>query len=178
MTQNVELDELAQRIRAAQQSIAKNVSAALTKAMDAGDALIAAKAKLKHGGWMKWLEANCDGLSGRTARVWMQLAENRGVIEAKLKLADAANFTISGALELLKPDDDDDEEQSDEPEPEAEESDNDPEPATPKASKDIHTVLEFTEPDELATALRQDWPPDKIARLVALIQAADQQMAA
>jgi hypothetical protein len=55
-------------------------------AIDAGDDLKKAKKKLDHGEWMDWLEKNC-ALSDRTARVYMQLADGREIIEARIKAA-------------------------------------------------------------------------------------------
>ena len=61
-------------------------------ALDAGDLLTTAKARLPHGGWAEWLDRL--GLKARTASTWMRLATmgltaeeviDRGGINAALK---------------------------------------------------------------------------------------------
>jgi hypothetical protein len=95
--------------------VVKGAADAVKAAMDAGDALILAKEKVGHGDWMLWLEKNC-ALSDRTARVYMQLAQGREIIEAQIKAATemavdchfalgvSANFTITKALDFLRRD--------------------------------------------------------------------------
>jgi hypothetical protein len=53
---------------------------ALAKAFDAGDALIAAKARVPHGEWAATVEKT--GIPASTARLYMQLARNRDRIVA------------------------------------------------------------------------------------------------
>jgi hypothetical protein len=74
------LPELAAAINADHRQVREALGHALKSAMNAGDKLRMAKSQLPHGEWMPWLEANCD-VSGRTARLYMQLAEERERIE-------------------------------------------------------------------------------------------------
>lgn len=68
-----DLPELALAINRAQQSIESAISQALGHAIEAGQALIDAKALVKHGEWQTWLKGNCT-VSDRTARNYMRLA--------------------------------------------------------------------------------------------------------
>jgi hypothetical protein len=92
------LTDLAARIRGYHEATVAALGKSLEYGMAAGDLLIEAKAQLKHGEWLPWLEANC-GLSERSAQVYMRLARNR----EKVKSAVAADLdlTIDAALQLL-----------------------------------------------------------------------------
>jgi hypothetical protein len=74
------------------------VGKALEHAMRCGDLLIQAKGECKHGGWQPWVEEHFDG-NARTARSYMQLADNRDVLESKRR--DSAVLSIDGALKML-----------------------------------------------------------------------------
>jgi hypothetical protein len=76
------LDQLAQRIRAALQVAADNQRNALRAALDAGEALIAARERVTTG-WKRWLQDGC-GLRPRTAELYAQLAAHRTTIEARM----------------------------------------------------------------------------------------------
>lgn len=67
-------------------------------AIQAGEALLAAKAKIDHGKWGAWLESNFDG-GVRTARGYMKLAENKEILDSKRQRA--AVLTIREAMRLL-----------------------------------------------------------------------------
>ena len=69
--------------------------------MDAGDGLTEAKSVLAHGQWDGWLSENFE-LSDRTARLYMQLAEHRERVEAKM--ATVAILTVRDALEAIAED--------------------------------------------------------------------------
>ena len=75
--------------------------ATLAALMDAGDRLTEAKSVLAHGQWDGWLSENFE-LSDRTARLYMQLAEHRERVEAKM--ASVAILTVRGALEAIAED--------------------------------------------------------------------------
>lgn len=75
--------------------------AALSAVMDAGDGLREAKRALEHGQWDDWLSDNF-ALSDRTARLYMQLAERRAQVEAKM--ATVATLGVRGALECIHED--------------------------------------------------------------------------
>ena len=55
---------------------------ALEHAMRCGDLLMEAKAGCQHGDWQGWLAEHFEG-SDRTARAYMQLADNRELLESK-----------------------------------------------------------------------------------------------
>jgi len=67
------LPELARTINRAQQNVDSLLTEALGHALEAGNALIHAKALVDHGQWQNWLEGNCV-VSDRTARSYMRLA--------------------------------------------------------------------------------------------------------
>jgi hypothetical protein len=74
--QSFALTDLAQGIAAEHAAVATALQSALTHAIAAGELLIEAKAKVRHGQWLKWLAANCD-IPKRTAAHYMALARNR-----------------------------------------------------------------------------------------------------
>jgi hypothetical protein len=74
------LAELLARARAAHESIGAEPAAALARALDAGDALIAAKARVPRGEWSEQLATT--GIPLSTARLYMQLARERARIQA------------------------------------------------------------------------------------------------
>ena len=80
-TASPSLDDLLAKARAAHESIhGVDDTATLMRAFEAGDALLAAKAKLPHGGW--WVALGVTGIPSSTARLYMQLARNRDQILA------------------------------------------------------------------------------------------------
>ena len=92
------LRDLAERIRAEHLA---GVVALVEHGMNAGDLLIKAKAKVGHGQFGDWVEANCK-MSYSTARVYMQLARNRAVIESKMtEHCQFESLSIAGALKLI-----------------------------------------------------------------------------
>jgi hypothetical protein len=74
------LDTLVTRARQAHESIQREPAAALTRAFEAGDALIAIKARLAHGVWAATLRRTT--IPPSTARLYMQLARERARILA------------------------------------------------------------------------------------------------
>ena len=64
----------------------------------AGEVLIKAKAAMKHGEWLPWLESNV-GASVRTVQSYMRVAQHWSELSALP--ADTAALTIQGALETL-----------------------------------------------------------------------------
>ena len=65
-------------------------------ALALGDLLSAAKEKVKHGDWLRWLERECPSISERHARNFMALARHRPLIESKSAII--ADMTLSQAL--------------------------------------------------------------------------------
>lgn len=96
--QDTNLSALAERINSLHSEAQGAAILALNKAMDAGDCLVEAKSQLQHGQWGTWLKDNFHG-SDRTARAYMQLANNRQLIECKM--AGSAVLTIDQALKSI-----------------------------------------------------------------------------
>jgi hypothetical protein len=93
------LADLAARIKIEHEAAAGALKRTLTHAMAAGDLLLEAKAQLKHGEWLPWLEARC-GIPERTARLYMRLARNREEL-SKRQNGNVADLTVRGALAVL-----------------------------------------------------------------------------
>jgi Protein of unknown function (DUF3102) len=94
------LDDLARKIKLEHQEITRAKKNIVERAMQIGDWLSEAKNRAGHGNWLKWLGNNCQGISERTANIYMKLAEGR----EKLKSAETADFTINEALRRLADD--------------------------------------------------------------------------
>jgi hypothetical protein len=69
------------------------VGQAVAYAVEAGERLLEVKDSLKHGGWLKWLDANFEG-SRRHAQRYMQLAERK----ERLNAPGVSHSSIRGAL--------------------------------------------------------------------------------
>jgi hypothetical protein len=91
------LADLAARISVEHEAATGAVKRGLQHAISAGDLLLEAKAQLKHGQWLPWLES-C-GLSERTAQRYIRLARNREAIEAKSD--NVSDLSVSAALALV-----------------------------------------------------------------------------
>jgi Protein of unknown function (DUF3102) len=96
-----ELAELASKIRSAHEACQAGIKSGLEYAIACGTHLNQAKVQLGHGNWQPWLKRECPQLSKRTAQLYMQLAANRTVIEAKS--ATIAHLTINAARDLIPP---------------------------------------------------------------------------
>jgi hypothetical protein len=70
------LSIIAQQLRCEVDRAEEHWQSAVEHAIRAGELLIEAKAQVEHGEWLPWLKQNFPG-SGRTARNYMRLAENR-----------------------------------------------------------------------------------------------------
>jgi hypothetical protein len=71
------LHDLARRIAVEHNAVAVALRSALAHAIAAGELLIEAKSKVRHGQWLKWLAANCETIPERTATHYMALARDR-----------------------------------------------------------------------------------------------------
>lgn len=92
------LDALAAEANRCHRECKAAARTALARAVDAGRALIVAKAQVPHGAWGVWLVRNFEG-SDRIAQDYMKLARNpRRVAEM-----DAAGISLRGALQELRP---------------------------------------------------------------------------
>jgi len=90
-----DLDALAKEVCKHLQASATAAQNFLEHALAAGDALIRAKAQVKHGEWLPWLKS-C-GLGEDTAERYMKLARHR----AELNSARVRNLSLSAALKLI-----------------------------------------------------------------------------
>jgi Protein of unknown function (DUF3102) len=90
-----DLDALGKAVREHLQASANAAQNLLEHTLDAGDALIRAKAQVKHGEWLPWLKL-CD-LSADKAERYMKLARHR----AELNSAGVRNLSLSAALKLV-----------------------------------------------------------------------------
>jgi len=90
-----DLDVLAKAVREHLQASANAAQNFLEHTLDAGDALIRAKAQVKHGEWLPWLKL-CD-LSADKAERYMKLARHR----AELNSAGVRNLSLGAALKLV-----------------------------------------------------------------------------
>jgi hypothetical protein len=95
------LTELAARINEAHEAVASTQKGTLEYAIKTGELLQAAKNKLKHGKWSKWLELNCPNLPARTATDYMKLAEDQYRLGPNRQRA--AELSIRGALRAIRP---------------------------------------------------------------------------
>jgi hypothetical protein len=97
LTLSNSLADLAARIRAEHEAAGGALKRSLQHAIAAGELLLEAKAQLKHGQWLPWLES-C-GISERTAQRYIRLVHNREAIEAKSD--NMSDLSVSGALAMI-----------------------------------------------------------------------------
>jgi Protein of unknown function (DUF3102) len=91
------LVDLAARIKAEHQAATEAMKRGLEHAFNAGELLLEAKAQLKHGQWLPWLQS-C-GISERTTQRYIRLAHHRAAIESKSD--NVSDLSVSGALAML-----------------------------------------------------------------------------
>jgi len=91
-------DTLPAKINAEHEAAFGSAREALEHARRAGELLLEAKAALKHGEWLPWIESNCK-FGERTARNYMQLAT--GWERLQEKSATVADLGLREALQLL-----------------------------------------------------------------------------
>jgi hypothetical protein len=96
-----DLHALAQTIRTADQGVSHAATNLIEHALAAGDALIAAKAKVGHGGWLKYLKNECD-LSEDRAERYVRIARGREVLMANS--ARVRNLSLAQALRVIDAD--------------------------------------------------------------------------
>src|SRR5258707_15264759 len=97
------LDDLAQRIKNYHAGVLEAARNVVGKAIQAGLLLKEAKGKVPHGEWLSWLDEHCE-LSERTAHRYMQLANNKRLIDEALKdkSATMATLSLNKALRLIE----------------------------------------------------------------------------
>jgi hypothetical protein len=94
------LPVLAAGIKQAVANARQHAGVSLSAAVEAGKRLVEAKALLKHGQWLPWLNEHVE-ISERQARNYMRLA--RDLPEPDIKTAVTADLSIEAALQLLSP---------------------------------------------------------------------------
>ena len=94
----VDLDQLAQRINDEHEKANAAFEKGLGHALTAGQLLLEAKSKVKHGEWLDWLRDNCT-VSERSAQLYMRTARQRPALEAKT--ASLADLSLERAASLL-----------------------------------------------------------------------------
>lgn len=92
------LSMLPEQINAEHEAAFGKAREALDHARRAGELLIEAKAKVGHGKWLPWIEANCR-FSESKAQRYIRLAEGWDALA--LKSVNLTDLTVSGALQLL-----------------------------------------------------------------------------
>jgi hypothetical protein len=79
------LSDLVARIKIEHEAATDALKRSVAHAIAAGDLFLKAKKQFKHGGWLPWLNANCD-IPERTVQAYMRLA--RLPIEKRNAVAD------------------------------------------------------------------------------------------
>jgi hypothetical protein len=95
-------DEVSQ-INAEHQAAVSNSNGSLQHAVACGERLKAAKGKVAHGEWEKWLGQNCPNIGERNARLYMQLA-SKGPELKKAAVQNGngvADLSLRGARKLI-----------------------------------------------------------------------------
>jgi hypothetical protein len=92
------LAELAARIRAEHDRVEAALTAGLEHAFKAGELLIEAKKRCRHGQWLPWLRDNVP-FSERTAQAYARVVKRRKELEAKAQ--SLADLTFEEGLKLL-----------------------------------------------------------------------------
>jgi hypothetical protein len=92
------LPVLAAEINAAREGLNAAAKTAINQAIIVGQRLTEAKALLKHGEWLPWLNEHCF-LSERQAQKYMRIARAKEALAAKAPLT--ADLTIERAIEAL-----------------------------------------------------------------------------
>src|SRR6516165_5266272 len=95
-----DLSALAERINTYHKQVEDAGRNIIANAIRAGLALIDAKKEVGHGNFLPWLKQNCK-VSERRAQDYMKLATNRLKIEAAMKSAPAADFSLKWALRVI-----------------------------------------------------------------------------
>jgi len=93
-----ELSVLGATVRAELTAVGRAASEMLIHAFAVGEALNKAKKLVGHGNWQAWVDAEC-GLSSRSTRAYMRLANHRALLEGNWQRA--ADLSIRAALRLI-----------------------------------------------------------------------------
>jgi DNA N-6-adenine-methyltransferase (Dam)/Protein of unknown function (DUF3102) len=91
------LSSLADAIKHAHADASRHARASATSALEAGKALLAAQALLRHGQWLPWLKANV-GIPKSTASLYMQAAKDRHHIE----MSNVGHLSLRGMIREIQ----------------------------------------------------------------------------
>jgi DUF3102 family protein len=94
-----DLADIAARVREAHAKFVDALRGGMVRAIEAGELLIQAKAKLKHGEWLPWLADQC-GVPERSAQLYMRVARHRDTY-LDAKSAKVSDLGIGQAMRLL-----------------------------------------------------------------------------
>ncbi len=94
-------DDLAIRINAAHEEVRNSIRRGAEHAITAGRLLLEAKANVGHGNFLEWVSANCN-FRPRTAQVYMTMAENFPLLEARSNAQRIAHLSLNEAVRMLK----------------------------------------------------------------------------
>lgn len=93
------LDVLAEQIKTEHGQAKRALKTTLVHALHAGDLLLEAKDRFKHGCWENWLTERCD-LPPRTARRYMKLATHPKLLTEEI--GHVADLSMAEALRLIQ----------------------------------------------------------------------------
>src|SRR6516225_1699913 len=101
---DMKLPELTRAIKDKVAQITSSIRTSVACAIETGALLIAAKKKVGHGNFERWVADHCQ-LSPATARRWMELAEKRPELEKQLsaKTLNLSDLNLSSARRLIAP---------------------------------------------------------------------------
>jgi hypothetical protein len=94
------LADLAAQIRVEHEAFTAAMKRGVQHAVTAGEMLIEAKARMKHGQWLPWLRDHCS-MPGRTASLYMRMAAHRA--ELSDENGNVADLSLRGAIAMLAP---------------------------------------------------------------------------
>lgn len=93
-----QMADLADRINSTYDALCDSARAALKCALECGELLLQAKARLEHGEWLSWMTANTK-VSVRQSQKLMRLAQHADEVLANAN--PSSHFTINGALAAI-----------------------------------------------------------------------------
>jgi hypothetical protein len=94
------LSELARRANKAHEHALRATTSALGKWAAVGELLAEAKARVGHGGFRTWVEANCN-FGERQARKYIRISSNRAEVEAAIIANPDSAFGIDDAVKAI-----------------------------------------------------------------------------
>lgn len=157
------LKSLAREINNLHRQVNNTAKATIIKAREAGECLLEAREKCKHGEWLPWLDSNFEG-SRATAYNYMSVAQNW--LEIEINFQRVGNLGMAQVLALLKPAPKDSVDFEDDFAPPPVPHDDKPAAKLNKSAPDVedteHSVL-MTDPDAWRADTPAPTPPPKPA---------------